>query len=210
MITVIDYGRGNLFSIGQALRHVGVEFVISSDPADVDAADGVILPGVGAFEDCMKGIVGRGFVDPLLTAVGTDKPVLGICVGCQVLLSQGEEFGTHTGLGIIDGVVGRLRDPDIGDRSGIRIPNVGWRPVDAVSGAPLLGAIPTGSPMYFVHSFVPRVVHAENAAAYSEINGEKVPVAVHAGSVVGVQFHPEKSGDVGLGLLSAFAEQCRP
>lgn len=210
MITVIDYGRGNLFSIGQALRYVGADFLISSDPSDVASADGVILPGVGAFEDCMRGLVGRGFDNAILDASGDGKPILGICVGCQVLLSQGEEFGTHAGLGIIDGVVGRLRNSTPGDRTGTRIPNVGWRPVHPVSDTPVLNAVPDGSPMYFVHSYVPRVAHSANAAAYCEINGESVPVAVRAGSVLGVQFHPEKSGELGLNLLAEFAKLCRP
>lgn len=206
MTLVLDYGRGNLFSLGEALRHLGAAFEISSAPERVLAADRIFFPGVGAFGDAMAGLQQRGLVGPLKAVAERGVPILGICVGCQLLLSRGEEFGTHEGLDIIPGTVMRLPAPAPGDPDATRIPNVGWRRVNVRPDAPVLRDLSVDQMVYFVHSYAPIVDETENIAATAPINGQEIPVAVYRGSVVGVQFHPEKSGLVGLDLLRRFLE----
>jgi glutamine amidotransferase len=204
MIAVIDYGRGNLFSIGQALRHLGADFEISSAPEVVAAAERIVFPGVGAFADAMAGLEERDLVDPIKAAARAGTPILGICVGCQLLLSRSEEFGNHAGLDLIPGTVKRLPSSCDGDAAAIRIPNVGWRRLDTRADAPVLGGIGPDDMMYFVHSYAPMASDPSVIAATTTINGEAVPVALEQGALVGVQFHPEKSGPAGLRLLERF------
>jgi glutamine amidotransferase len=206
MIVVVDYGRGNLFSLGQALRQLGVEHVISDDPAVLAGADRIIFPGVGAFGDAMGGLRQRGLIEPLRDAARAGTPILGICVGCQLLLSRGEEFGLHEGLDLIAGTVARLPGPQPDDPDAVRIPNVGWRPLQVRPGAPVLDAVQADDWMYFVHSYAPMVDNADDIAAAIHINGADIPVAIARGNIIGVQFHPEKSGPAGLRLLARFLE----
>ncbi len=205
MITVVDYGRGNLFSIGQALRHLGTAFEISSAPEAVAAADRIIFPGVGAFGDAMTGLRERGLVEPLKAAARAGTPILGICVGCQLMLTRGEEFGDHAGLDLIPGTVSRLPPPRPDDDAAIRIPNIGWRRLEPHGDGVVLGAIGPEDMMYFVHSYAPMASDPATIAATIPINGRAVPVAIEQGALVGVQFHPEKSGPAGLRLLKRFA-----
>ncbi len=204
MITVVDYGRGNLFSIGQALRHLGAEFEISSAPAAIAAAERIIFPGVGAFADAMAGLRERGLVAPLKAAARSGTPILGICVGCQLMLSRGEEFGDHAGLDLIPGTVTRLPAPRADDAAAIRIPNVGWRRLDTRADAVVLSAVAADEMMYFVHSYAPMASEPATIAATIPVNGQAVPVGIEQGALVGVQFHPEKSGPAGLRLLKRF------
>jgi glutamine amidotransferase len=204
LITVIDYGRGNLFSLGQALRHLGVQHRISSEAQALAEADRIIFPGVGAFGDAMQGLRERGLEAPLKAAVAEGKPLLGICVGCQLLLSRGEEFGAHEGLGILPGTVARLPDPAPGDADTIRIPNVGWRKLQVRARGGLFAEIGDTDWMYFVHSYAPMVEDEADIAATIRVNGRDIPVAIERDNVVGVQFHPEKSGAAGLALLQRF------
>jgi glutamine amidotransferase len=204
MLVVVDYGRGNLFSLGQALRHIGIDYTISDKPSDLETAERIIFPGVGAFGDAMQGLRDRGLVAPLLAAAAARKPILGICVGCQLLLSRSEEFGDHEGLGLIPGKVSRLPSPRAGDPAAIRIPNVGWRELSVRAGAPLLDALSPGQMMYFVHSYAPRPDIRAHVCATIAVNGEDVPIVIARGNVIGVQFHPEKSGPPGLQILRKF------
>lgn len=202
MIVVVDYGRGNLFSTGQALRHLGVEYEVAADPKTVGRAKRIVLPGVGAFGDCMEGLRARGLLEPLRLAAASGVPMLGICVGAQVMLEAGEEFGRHEGLGLVPGTVRRLPEGN-GGPDAIRIPNVGWRPLRTRGG--FLDGTPEGTMVYFVHSYAPFVDREEDVTATIAVNGVDVPVAFRRGNVVGFQFHPEKSGPVGLGLIARFA-----
>ena len=201
MITVIDYGRGNLFSTGQALRHLGSTYEITDDAGVVERADRIVLPGVGAFGDCMDGLRMRGLVEPLKRAAARGVPMLGICVGAQVMLEAGEEFGRHDGLGLVAGTVRRLPEGNGGSDS-IRIPNVGWRALRTHNG--FFEGTPENAMVYFVHSYAPFVARDGDIAATITVNGMDVPVAFQRGNVVGFQFHPEKSGPVGLGLIERF------
>ena len=201
MITVVDYGRGNLFSTGQALRHLGAAYEITADADAVERAERIILPGVGAFGDCMEGLRSRGLIEPLKRAATRGAPMLGICVGAQVMLEAGEEFGRHDGLGLVTGTVRRLPEGN-GGPDAIRIPNVGWRAL-RTRGA-FFDGTPDGAMVYFVHSYAPFVVRDDEVAATIAVNGVDVPVAFRRGNIVGFQFHPEKSGPVGLGLIERF------
>jgi glutamine amidotransferase len=203
VIAVVDYGRGNLFSLGHALRHLGASFEITADPSRVRSADRVILPGVGAFGDAMAKLRSLGMVEVLHDVVSRGAPLLGICLGMQVLVNRGEEFGSHEGLGFIRGTVKRLPEGN-GKPGSVRIPNVGWRPLRPTTRPGFLGDLAPGTMMYFVHSYTPVVEDPADVAATIEVNGVTVAAVLHRDNVVGYQFHPEKSGPFGLKLLDRF------
>ena len=203
MIAVIDYGRGNLFSLGQALRHLGAAYETTQDPQRILAAERVILPGVGAFGDAMEGLASRGLVEPLRQAARRGTPFLGICIGMQLLVDRSEEFGDHEGLGLIRGAVRRLPGPT-GAPDDVRIPNVGWRTLRVAPGETFLDGIAAGTMVYFVHSYVPILDDPGEVAASIRINGADVAAVIRRGNIVGYQFHPEKSGESGLALLDRF------
>lgn len=204
MIVVVDYGRGNLFSLGQALRSLGAPYIISDRPEDLATAERIIFPGVGAFADAMQGLQQRGLVAPLRAAAQSGVPLLGICVGCQLLLTRGEEFGGDDGLDLIPGTVAGLPKPDPSDPDMVRIPNVGWRKLSVTPQAPVLGGVTDDEWMYFVHSYAPMVDDPAHVAATLRVNGADIPAAIARDNIVGVQFHPEKSGPAGLRLLARF------
>jgi len=204
MIVVVDYGRGNIFSLGQALRSLNVDHITSDRPDDLAAASRIVFPGVGAFADAMQGLHERGLVEPLRAAVRGGTPILGICVGCQLLLTRGEEFGAHEGLDLIPGTVARLPEPRQDDPEMVRIPNVGWRQLDVRPNAPMFDGVRAADWMYFVHSYAPMVDDPGDVAATISVNGRDIPAAIARGHIVGVQFHPEKSGPAGLRLLARF------
>jgi glutamine amidotransferase len=200
-VTVVDYGRGNLFSISQALRFLGYDINVSADPAEITRSARIILPGVGAFGDCMNGLVSRGLDRAVKLAASHEIPILGICVGAQVMLDIGEEFGRQEGLGLVPGSARRLPESNGGPDS-IRIPNVGWRQLQSRSS--VFEDVPESAMVYFVHSYAPFVDDARDIAATISINGIEAPVAFRRGNILGFQFHPEKSGPVGLRLIDKF------
>ncbi|MFD2235483.1 imidazole glycerol phosphate synthase subunit HisH [Phaeospirillum tilakii] len=200
---VVDYGRGNLFSLSQALRVLGASHEISSDPTRIAAAERVVLPGVGAFGDGMAALTDAGLVAPLREIARRGTPMLGICLGMQLLAGRGLEFGDHLGLGIIPGIVERL--PDLPGDDAMRIPNVGWREISPMSGGTdLFATLPPKPMMYFVHSYAMAPTDPACIAATIPFNGRDVCVSVRVGNVVGYQFHPEKSGAQGLELIRNF------
>jgi imidazole glycerol-phosphate synthase subunit HisH len=203
-VTVVDYGRGNLFSLCQALQIIGAEVELTDRPSDIQAAECILLPGVGAFMDAISGLTDRGLVDPLREAAKEGTPLLGICVGCQMLMDVSYEFGEHNGLGLISGVVEKLPSPRTDDANLIRIPNVGWHQVEPVYSNGALGRLVDRNWMYFVHSYAPRPRDSAHVSATINVNGQDVAIAVEKGNIVGVQFHPEKSGTAGLALLRRF------
>lgn len=207
MIAVVDYGRGNLYSIAQALSHLGEPHEITADPARVAAADRILLPGVGAFGDAMAALTQRGLVEPLRRAAGNGVPLLGICLGMQMLVDESEEFGRHQGLGLIAGAVRRLPEGEGPDAH--RLPNVGWRTLEPRADDGLLAGLPGKAMVYFVHSYAPRLADPAHVAATILFNGEHVPVIIRRGSILGFQFHPEKSGEIGLELIRRFLQMGR-
>ena len=204
MIAIIDYGVGNLFSLKSSLAQLGQDTVVTADPDTIRKADRLILPGVGAFGDAMDKLVATGLV-PVIRAEAEKKPLLGICLGMQLLFEKSYEYGEHTGLGLIPGEVCPLAD-DLKDPS-LKVPHIGWNRLDIVPGRendPLFKYTKPGEYVYYVHSF-----YAKNCAANTLAASEySIPVtgAVKNGLVYGTQFHPEKSGDTGLRMLRGFAE----
>jgi glutamine amidotransferase len=204
MLVVVDYGRGNLFSISRALDHIEVPHQVSGDPECILAADRIILPGVGAFGDAMSELKRRRLVEPLIEVAKRGNPFLGICVGYQVLFERGEEFGGHAGLGLLRGIVKTLpaSGPSDGDW---RVPNVGWRRIFGFSEDGLFSRLDDEAMVYFVHSFVPVPEDESIIAAKFGFSDCEFAAAVQHGNLFGMQFHPERSGETGLELLRRFA-----
>lgn len=202
-VTVVDYGRGNLFSIGQALRHLGAAPDLTDDPAAVASASRIILPGVGAFGDAMESLRRRDLAAPLREAAARGTPLLGICLGMQMFTTASEEFGRHEGLNLVPGTVRRMPDAPDGPSS-VRIPNVGWRRLDPRPASPLAMSGLADAMVYFVHSYALWPDDPVHVEATTDVNGTAVPAACRNGSIVGWQFHPEKSGPAGLALLGWF------
>lgn len=204
-ITIVDYGIGNLRSVQKALESMGFPAVLSSDPADIERASKVVLPGVGAFRACMEGLHRYRMVGPLLRFLGTGRPFLGICVGMQLLFSQCEEFGLCAGLGVFAGKVVRFpgSDPQSGGR--LKVPHMGWNEIEIVQAAPIFAGLSSGARVYFVHSYYP-VPEDLEVVATRTCYGVSFASSVWRGNVFGTQFHPEKSQRVGLGILRRFGE----
>lgn len=197
MIAIIDYGAGNLFSVKNALDYLGIESVITKNPDELKSADKLLLPGVGAFPDAMRMLNESGLVDVIKEQVKV-KPLLGICLGMQMLFEKGYEFGETDGLGFIKGSVKFM------ELENLPVPHIGWNSLEFNVDSPLLNKCINGDYVYFVHSFAADCP-AENVAAYCDY-GMKVPALVQNGNVYGAQFHPEKSGQTGLDILRCFAE----
>ena len=198
MIAIIDYGAGNLFSVKNALDYLGLENKITRSAEDLIAADRLILPGVGAFPDAMRMLYESGLVDVIKSEVNK-KPLLGICLGMQMLFEKGYEFGETNGLGLIEGSV-RLMQPE----GGLAIPHIGWNSLEMNEPCRLLEKCRNGEYVYFVHSYAADCP-SKYVGAYCDY-GMKVPALVHNGNVYGAQFHPEKSGNTGLNILRCFSE----
>lgn len=209
-VVVADYGRGNLFSVCQAVARVGGTPTLSSDPAVVRAAERVILPGVGAFGDAMAGLTARGLDEALTAFAATGRPLLGVCLGMQLLLEESSEFGRHPGLGLVPGRVERLPPPTPGSRE--KIPNVGWcRLEPSPGGTPwaesVLARVKPGDFAYFGHSYAAQPAVARHRLADITFGGVASTAALVCGPVSGCQFHPEKSGEVGLSIIDAFVNR---
>lgn len=205
-VTVIDYGIGNLHSVVKALRHAGGDVVVASSPEEIAAAERLVLPGVGAFADGMRELERRRLVEPLTEYFASGRPFLGICLGMQVLLSVGEEFGTHRGLGYIPGRVVRIEP-----KEPRKVPHVGWtalqQPTEGAWNGTLLADTTPGTMAYFVHSYAAVPEHADDILAVSDYGGYPVTAAVRRGRVFGCQFHPEKSGPAGLAMVALFLSE---
>lgn len=198
-LAVIDYGAGNLRSVVRALQRLGADLHVTSDPAVVRAAPAIVLPGVGATRDTMDSLTRLGMVAAIRDTVHAGRPFLGICVGMQVLCEQSEEFGEHACLGIVGGSVRRLPD-------GQKIPQIGWNQVlqtDQQRGHPLFEGIPDASDFYFVHSYYCDLTDATLIAGRTDYS-IPFPSVLIRDRLAAVQFHPEKSGQIGLRLLSNF------
>ena len=201
MIAIVDYGVGNLFSLCSSLRFLGLESCVSADPAVLRAVDKLILPGVGAFGDAAEKLRKSGLDRVVLEEAGRGKPLLGICLGMQLLFETSEEYGLHQGLGLLRGRVvgmeGRLPET-------LKIPHIGWNALHITRPSPLLREIREGECVYFVHSFYAEDC-GDSLIATAEY-GRELTAAVQKENVMGCQIHPEKSGDVGLRILRAFSE----
>ncbi|MBQ7704206.1 MAG: imidazole glycerol phosphate synthase subunit HisH [Selenomonadaceae bacterium] len=207
MIALIDYGVGNLYSVEKALKFVGGEVQVTSNAADLRHADKLVLPGVGAFGDCMKNLEATGLIPTILEQVLMHKPLLGICVGLQILFERSEESPEVKGLGVFKGEVKKIR------ADGLKIPHMGWNSIQIgrkdnlikFGASKLLAGLEGKNFFYFVHSYH-AVPANENLVTAITNYGENVTAAVELGKVFATQFHPEKSGDVGLKVLKNFVE----
>ena len=201
MRAIVDYGVGNLFSLASSLTSLGVEHVIATEPEQLAASDRIILPGVGAFEDAARKLAASGMREALLYEEKRGKPLLGICLGMQMLFDRSLEYGVHEGLGLIPGEVCPLIE-DI--PAALKVPHIGWNRLEILQDDPLFADFQSGEHVYYVHSYYARKC-AANTLAVSDY-GVPVTGVVRNENVYGTQFHPEKSGAAGLRLLRAFSE----
>ncbi|MBE6908590.1 MAG: imidazole glycerol phosphate synthase subunit HisH [Ruminococcaceae bacterium] len=201
MVAIIDYGVGNLFSLQSSFAAIGQEAVVTADPERIRAADRILLPGVGAFRDAADKLRASGMDAVVLREAKRGKPLLGVCLGMQLLFDRSYEYGEHEGLGLIPGSVRPIADviPE-----GLKIPHIGWNALTITRETPLLGRIQSGEHVYFVHSYY--AADCADAVIATTEYGAELTAAVASGSVYGCQFHPEKSGATGLNILRAFCE----
>jgi glutamine amidotransferase len=207
LIAVIDYGAGNIFSVANALTFLGVDNVLLESPRTLGDADAIILPGVGAFPDAMYMLRERGFDSAIKSVASDGKPLLGICLGMQILFEKGYEFRETSGLGLIPGYVDKLTGSAFRgaeNPNGLKIPHMGWDEVTEINPCPLSAHVKDGEMMYFVHSYK-AVTDSSNVSLMANY-GQDVPALVRSGNVFGAQFHPEKSGEPGLQILRDFVE----
>ncbi|XEC94838.1 imidazole glycerol phosphate synthase subunit HisH [Paenibacillus tarimensis] len=195
MIAIIDYGMGNLHSVSKAVERLGFKALVTAEPKDILEADGAILPGVGAFGDAMQNLHNTGLDEVTKYYADSGKPLLGICLGMQLLFSRSEEHGLSEGLGLLPGSVVRFQ-------GGYKIPHMGWNRLDFLQESPLFEGLEEGH-VYFVHSFHAKPEQAGDLLATTDYH-QQVTAIVGRGNVFGMQFHPEKSGDLGMRLLGNF------
>jgi glutamine amidotransferase len=203
LITIIDYGMGNLRSVQKGFEKVGCNAEVTADPRVVERADRLVLPGVGAFRDCMDNLREGGFIDPIRNHIAAGRPFLGICLGLQLLFTESEEFGRHRGLDIIPGRVRRFPDDlQVGGEK-LKVPHMGWNQIDIRRPAPIFTGLKSGEAVYFVHSYYVDPQDPEVVASTTDY-GMTFCSSVWRDNVMATQFHPEKSQRVGLKILENF------
>lgn len=207
-ITVVDYGSGNLLSVCRAFRHCGADVAMAESAADVARSERLVVPGVGAMADSMRNLEVRNLVEPIQQFARTERPLLGICVGMQIMFDAGEEFGIHPGLAVLPGRVRKMSGLRT-DGSRRKIPQIGWntlKPAPGINGwdETILQGLPDAPAAYFLHSFAVEPVDQSIRLADCDYEGLQICSTVRKGSIYGCQFHPEKSGEVGLSILKNF------
>ena len=201
MVAIVDYGVGNLFSLKSSLGSIGADVIVTSNPDEIRSADRILLPGVGAFEDAAKKLFDSGLGDVIIEQASKGKKLLGICLGMQLLFEKSFEYGEHKGLGLIKGEIRPIKDVIPQD---LKIPHIGWNSLDFTKENELFRYIKNGDFVYFVHSFY--ATSCDEAVIATSEYGAPLTAAVANKNVYGCQFHPEKSGEVGLKILKAFCE----
>ena len=200
MIVIIDYGMGNLKSVYNALKKIECECIISSDVYEIRKADGLILPGVGAFQDCMDNLTKANLPEIIREEVAKGKPLLGICLGMQVLFERGFEGEERAGLGLLQGEIRKMVDPKV------KIPHIGWNNLEKNREDDLLNGLKDDAFVYYVHSYRAEGYRDEDLVGYSTYGDLKIPGLFRKDNIIGAQFHPEKSGEIGLNILRNFKE----
>jgi len=210
MIAIIDYGMGNLRSVQKGFESTGHEAVVTSDPKMISNASKVVLPGVGAFPDCMRNLTEYGLIDAVQDSISAGKPFLGICLGLQLLFTESEEFGLSKGLDVIKGRVIRFKGPAFDNpqsaAGNLKVPHMGWNSISVKRRPPALADVPDNSHVYFVHSFHV-VPEDKNVVATTTDYGIEFVSSIWKDNIFAVQFHPEKSQALGLSILKRFGEQ---
>ena len=201
MIAIVDYGVGNLFSLISSFNKIGADIVVTADPQVISDADGIILPGVGAFEDAARKLRDSGLDKVIVEQAQKGKKLMGICLGMQMLFQQSYEYGCHEGLGLLKGNIVPMKDSIPAD---LKIPHIGWNALKFVKESKLNKYITEGDFVYFVHSYYAE--NCEDSLLATTEYGIEMTAAVEKGNIMGCQFHPEKSGEVGLKILKAFLE----
>ncbi|MBM3546554.1 MAG: imidazole glycerol phosphate synthase subunit HisH [Alphaproteobacteria bacterium] len=207
-VTVVDYGSGNLLSVCRALRHCGADLVTTENRTEIARAERLVVPGVGAMADSMRNLEARDLVGPIQDYAQSERPMLGICVGMQIMFEAGEEFGIHPGLGLLPGRVRKMpATQDGGARR--KIPQIGWNTLKPAAGinsweGTILQGLPPEPAAYFLHSFAVDPIDPSTRLADCEYEGLRICSAVRKGSIYGCQFHPEKSAEIGLAILRNF------
>ena len=201
MVAIVDYGVGNLFSLKSSLGSIGADVIVTSNPDEIRSADHILLPGVGAFEDAAKKLFDSGLGDVIIEQASKGKKLLGICLGMQLLFEKSFEYGEHKGLGLIKGEIRPIKDVIPQE---LKIPHIGWNSLDFTKENELFRYIKNGDFVYFVHSFY--ATSCDEAVIATSEYGAPLTAAVANKNIYGCQFHPEKSGDVGLKILKAFCE----
>lgn len=210
-ITLIDYGMCNLLNVARAFEHCGADVLITEDPAAAQDADKLVVPGVGAFSECMRELQERGFADAIRRYVDTQRPMLGICVGMQMLFDTSEEFGEHAGLGILPGRVRAVPGKSTAGEAQ-RVPHIGWSHLVAPEGGrswegTLLNDFTAQQPaVYFVHSYAATPADESDRLADTIYGGHRLCAAVQRNNLMATQFHPERSGEIGLAIARKFVE----
>jgi glutamine amidotransferase len=203
MIAIVDYGMGNLRSVEKALQKVGEEALVTNDAGKIRNSKGVVLPGVGAFRDCMRNLRQYGLIEPLYKFIQAGRPFLGICLGLQLLFTHSEEFGRYEGLGVIKGRV--VRFPNL---PRLKVPHMGWNTISIKGKVPLLKGIEDGSYFYFVHSYYV-IPEDEDIIATTTHYGVEFVSSINKDNIFACQFHPEKSQKLGLRILKGFGDLVR-
>jgi glutamine amidotransferase len=204
MIAIVDYGMGNLRSVSKAFQSQQFSVVVTRNPDDIAGASGLVLPGVGAFGDCVKNLGDYGLIDPILKFIDSGKPFLGICLGLQVLFEESEEAPGVKGLGLIKGKV--VKFPDFKEE-GLKVPHMGWNQVTIKKDIPILEGVKENSWFYFVHSYYPSP-EDDSVSAVKTTYGFEFTAAVAKDNIFASQFHPEKSSDLGLKMIRNFSALC--
>ena len=202
MIAIVDYGMGNLKSVEKGFLKVSCEAEVTSNPSVIERAEGIVLPGVGAFRDCISRLKELGLVDVIYSSIEKGKPYMGICLGLQLLFTESEEFGRYEGLDIVKGRVKRF--PELG----LKIPHMGWNRVHLKRRPPVFDGVPDGSYFYFVHSYYVEPENVSVVAATTEY-GIEFTSMIWQDNIIAMQFHPEKSQTLGLRVLAGFGKLCK-
>lgn len=201
MIAIVDYGVGNLFSLISSFKKIGADIVVTSDPKVIKSADRIILPGVGAFEDAARKLRDSGLDKVIISEVQNGKKLMGICLGMQMLFEKSYEYGEHKGLGLLKGSIVPMKDTIPAE---LKIPHIGWNALHFTRESNLFKYIKPNNCVYFVHSFY--ATDCDDSVIATAEYGKELTAAVQKDNVMGCQFHPEKSGEVGLNILRAFCE----
>lgn len=201
MIAIVDYGVGNLFSLISSFKKIGADIIVTADPEVISAADGIILPGVGAFEDAARKLRDSGLDKVIVAETEKGKKLMGICLGMQMLFEKSYEYGEHKGLGLLKGSIVPMKG-SIPDE--LKIPHIGWNSLHFTRESDLFKYVKPNDCVYFVHSFY--ATDCDDSVIATAEYGKELTAAVQKGNVMGCQFHPEKSGEVGLNILRAFCE----